>query len=190
MNTGDVIWVNQTNATSMNLAYVNGAGRAIIKVDNTSFVPFNEKRNTVRITTKDFYDFGSLWIIDVVHLPYGCSVCFHSLGMHFPLTHERINNRSGRPSGPKAPRGQTTAKSISSKLSISCRQINTHYTLFPVVGTLHLLNNSANLTQDRTESLVRIVRRNPVVRLRRPGMGVLEKGLRRVEGEFGRRSLM
>ena len=183
-------WLDREDSFNQRLAYVNNQGNAIIKIDNTSFVPFNEKRNTVRITTKDFYDFGSLWIIDVVHLPYGCSVCFHSLGMHFPLTHSRINNRSGRPSGPKAPRGQTTAKSISSKLSTSCRRTNTHYTLYLVVGTLHLLNNSANLTQDRTESLVRIVRRNPVVRLRRPGMGVLEKGLRRVEGEFGRRSLM
>ena len=28
----------------------------------------------VRITSKDFYDVGSLWVIDLLHIPYGCSV--------------------------------------------------------------------------------------------------------------------
>lgn len=32
---------------SQGLAYVNGANNAIIKVDNTSNVAFNQKRNTV-----------------------------------------------------------------------------------------------------------------------------------------------
>lgn len=32
---------------------MNDAGNVIIKVDNTSVVPYNEKRNTVKITTKD-----------------------------------------------------------------------------------------------------------------------------------------
>ncbi len=39
--------MNQSDAT--NLAFVNGAGQAIVKVDNTSFVPYNQKRNSVRI---------------------------------------------------------------------------------------------------------------------------------------------
>jgi hypothetical protein len=46
--TGDVTYVNQTNAT--NLAYINPIGHAIIKVDNTTFVPYNDKRNSVRNT--------------------------------------------------------------------------------------------------------------------------------------------
>ena len=44
---GDVNWVSEANATQSQLAYVNDAGRVIIKVDNTSFVPWNEKRDTV-----------------------------------------------------------------------------------------------------------------------------------------------
>ena len=69
---GDVIYVNQTNAT--NLAYVSPAGTAIITVDNTSFVPWNYKRNSVRITTLDYFGVGTVWVIDAVHVPFGCSV--------------------------------------------------------------------------------------------------------------------
>ncbi|CAL1709040.1 unnamed protein product [Somion occarium] len=71
---GDVWWLNASDSFSQKLAYVNDAGHAVMKVDNTSNVPFNEKRNTVRITSKDFYSFGSLWVIDLLHIPYGCSV--------------------------------------------------------------------------------------------------------------------
>lgn len=62
------------DATSQGLAYINTAGNAVIRVDNSTNVLFNDKRNSVRITTQDFYDFGSLWIIDVDHIPFGCSV--------------------------------------------------------------------------------------------------------------------
>ena len=31
-------------------------------------------RPQVRLTSKDFYDYGSLWVFDANHLPYGCSV--------------------------------------------------------------------------------------------------------------------
>ncbi|ORY86636.1 concanavalin A-like lectin/glucanase domain-containing protein [Leucosporidium creatinivorum] len=69
---GDVVFVNQS--ASADLAYVNDAGNVIIKVDNTSVVPYNEKRNTVKITTQDTYGIGSLWVFDATHVPYGCSV--------------------------------------------------------------------------------------------------------------------
>ena len=45
---GDVEYVSQTNATESKLAYVNDNGVAIIKVDNTTFVPWNDKRDSVR----------------------------------------------------------------------------------------------------------------------------------------------
>jgi len=71
---GDVWWLDRNTAFQDGLAYTDGSGRAVIKVDNTSTVPWNEKRNSVRITSQDFYGLGSLWIIDISHLPYGCSV--------------------------------------------------------------------------------------------------------------------
>ncbi|KAI0313330.1 concanavalin A-like lectin/glucanase domain-containing protein [Amylostereum chailletii] len=71
---GDVWWLDRASATQQQLAYVDENGHAILKVDNTSNVPFNEKRNTVRITSQDFYGVGSLWIVDLAHLPWGCSV--------------------------------------------------------------------------------------------------------------------
>nr|GAT59763.1 predicted protein [Mycena chlorophos]GAT59764.1 predicted protein [Mycena chlorophos] len=71
---GDVIWLNEADAYTQQLAYVNAAGNVILRVDDFTNVPFNDKRNSVRITTAQTFDMGSLWIIDAVHLPYGCSV--------------------------------------------------------------------------------------------------------------------
>lgn len=47
LSVGDVWWLDEADAMSQRLAYVNAANNAIIKVDNTSNVAFNEKRNTV-----------------------------------------------------------------------------------------------------------------------------------------------
>ncbi|KAI0047741.1 glycoside hydrolase family 16 protein [Auriscalpium vulgare] len=71
---GDVWWLDRDSAVQQGLAYVNNRGQAVMKVDNAVNVPFNDKRNSVRITSQDFYGVGSVWIIDVSHLPYGCSV--------------------------------------------------------------------------------------------------------------------
>lgn len=83
---GDVWWLDRASAFRENLAYVNEQNRVIIKVDNVTSVPFNEKRNSVRITSQDWYAVGSVWIIDLIHLPYGCSVwpAFWSKGPHWP----------------------------------------------------------------------------------------------------------
>ncbi|KAF5310922.1 hypothetical protein D9619_007968 [Psilocybe cf. subviscida] len=82
---GDVVWVDRTNATEKRLAYLNEAGNAILKVD-TSPVVWDNKRDSVRITSQREYDIGSLWIIDVVHLPTGCSVwpAFWTKGHNWP----------------------------------------------------------------------------------------------------------
>ncbi|KAF7296666.1 GH16 domain-containing protein [Mycena chlorophos] len=75
LTNGDAIFVTSSVASSSKLAYVDSAtNRAIIKVDNTSTVAFNDKRNTVRISSKDEFTVGSLWIFDMYHVPFGCSV--------------------------------------------------------------------------------------------------------------------
>lgn len=83
---GNVIWVNESYATSQRLAYVDSQGNAIIKVDNTTDVAMGQNRSSVRITTRDTYDVGSLWIIDLSHMPFGCSVwpAFWSFGPNWP----------------------------------------------------------------------------------------------------------
>ncbi|KAF4563910.1 hypothetical protein EYR36_003155 [Pleurotus pulmonarius] len=71
---GDVWWLNRNDAFSQGLVFINDAQRAVLKVDNVNDVPFNEKRASIRITTQEAYGVGSLWILDAVHLPFGCSV--------------------------------------------------------------------------------------------------------------------
>ncbi|KAL1667300.1 glycoside hydrolase family 16 protein [Schizophyllum commune] len=70
----DVWWLNRNDAFSQGLTYINNAGNAVLKVDNEHDVAWNYKRNSVRITSQDTYAVGSLWITDVVHVPYGTHV--------------------------------------------------------------------------------------------------------------------
>lgn len=74
LTNGDVVFVSQEVAMSSNLTFVNDAGNAIIKVDNSSLVVFNQKRNSVRISTRELWGVGSVWTSDILHAPFGCSV--------------------------------------------------------------------------------------------------------------------
>jgi hypothetical protein len=75
LTNGDTVFLSASKAASSKLAYVDPtSSHAIIKVDNTSLIPYNYKRNSVRMTTKDRYAVGSVWIADMYHVPYGCSV--------------------------------------------------------------------------------------------------------------------
>ncbi|KAF8801580.1 hypothetical protein BYT27DRAFT_7198151 [Phlegmacium glaucopus] len=81
---GNVTYVDRATATTNQLTYVNSAGNAVIKVDNTTTIlpaPLIY-RNSVRLTSTDPYGLGSLIIIDALHIPYGCSVwpSFWTLG--------------------------------------------------------------------------------------------------------------
>ena len=40
-------WVTEAQAVAEKLAYVNDAGNAIVKVDNTTYIPKGQKRDTV-----------------------------------------------------------------------------------------------------------------------------------------------
>ena len=66
-------YVSEKTAMSSKLAYVNDAGNAIIKVDNTTKVSYGDNRNSVRITSNDRFAIGSVWIADFLHVPYGVS---------------------------------------------------------------------------------------------------------------------
>ncbi|KAG5644551.1 hypothetical protein DXG03_008206 [Asterophora parasitica] len=56
--------------SSTKLAYVDATtNNAIIKVDSTSEVPYNEKRNTVRMSSNARYGVGSVWVADMLHVP-------------------------------------------------------------------------------------------------------------------------
>ena len=71
---GDVWWLNRSEAFSQQLVYINEMDQVVMKVDNASYVAWNDKRNSVRIESRDLYGVGSLWIVDIAHVPYGCSV--------------------------------------------------------------------------------------------------------------------
>ncbi|CCM04112.1 uncharacterized protein FIBRA_06272 [Fibroporia radiculosa] len=87
---GDVFFVTEQTATTLHLAYVNSAGNAIIRVDNTTSVPSNQKRNSVYISTATYFPIGSVFIIDLSHIPYGCSVwpAFWTKGADWPTDGE------------------------------------------------------------------------------------------------------
>jgi hypothetical protein len=56
------------------LAYINSAGNAVIKVDNTTIgdqsnPEFN--RSSVKILSQVTYSSGSLVLMDAVHMPFG-----------------------------------------------------------------------------------------------------------------------
>lgn len=75
---GDVWWLDSAAAFTQQLAYVNENNQAVMKVDNSSFVPYNQKRNSIRIESRDWYGVGSLWIADISHVPDGCSVSLYA----------------------------------------------------------------------------------------------------------------
>ncbi|KAF8871386.1 concanavalin A-like lectin/glucanase domain-containing protein [Gymnopilus junonius] len=91
---GNVTFQDQANATSRGLTFVNSAGNAVIKVDNTTTISPAPivNRDSIRLTSLDSYGLGSLFIIDAVHIPYGCSVwpSFWMYGMEdtWPLAGE------------------------------------------------------------------------------------------------------
>jgi hypothetical protein len=64
--------VTASQASKQQLAFVNSAGNAIIKVDNTTKnLQINQDRNSVNIATRDYFAMGSVWVADMLHVPYG-----------------------------------------------------------------------------------------------------------------------
>ena len=71
----DIKWhtrfVSDAVAQKNGLAFVNDNGNAIIRVDNSTTLSFGEKRESIRMTSKDRFKVGSVWIADFLHVPYG-----------------------------------------------------------------------------------------------------------------------
>jgi hypothetical protein len=74
LNSGDDWMANKSYADSAGLTTINSAGHAIVRVDDTSTVVFNDKRFSVRINTTEVYSPGNVFVFDAVHIPFGCSV--------------------------------------------------------------------------------------------------------------------
>ncbi|GAA5907807.1 hypothetical protein JCM6882_004563 [Rhodosporidiobolus microsporus] len=72
LTNGDVDYIGPSDSVS--LAYTNDAGHTILKVDNTTTVTYPNKRKSVRIESRETFPIGSMWIYDLYHVPYGCSV--------------------------------------------------------------------------------------------------------------------
>ena len=77
--------MSQSDATSQNLAYVNPAGQAIMRADNTT----TGNRKSVRISTQKTYT-GGLFVIDLEHLPTGVGTwpAFWTFGPNWPNSGE------------------------------------------------------------------------------------------------------
>ncbi|TCD65821.1 hypothetical protein EIP91_002171 [Steccherinum ochraceum] len=74
LTNGNVNYLSAKDAASQQLAYINSRGNAIMKVDNTTTVKFPDRRNSIRINSKERYTIGTLWVADMLHAPFGCSV--------------------------------------------------------------------------------------------------------------------
>lgn len=71
IRSGDVFWATADNTS---LLYVNENNRVIIKVDNESDVVYLQKRYAPKLLSQKTWDIGTVWVMDAVHMPYGCSV--------------------------------------------------------------------------------------------------------------------
>ncbi|OWT36813.1 hypothetical protein C362_05550 [Cryptococcus neoformans Bt1] len=80
---GDTFWATPANTS---LLYTTSSGTTILKVDNSTFVPYLEKRFAPKLLSKSAYEIGTVWVFDAVHLPYGCSVwpAFWTQGPSWP----------------------------------------------------------------------------------------------------------
>jgi hypothetical protein len=69
-------WVDQETANNTDLIFINSAGNAIIKVDNTTVGTSDTYgRNSVYMSSQASFTPGSLLLFQAVHMPYGCAVC-------------------------------------------------------------------------------------------------------------------
>ncbi|KAF9072717.1 glycoside hydrolase family 16 protein [Rhodocollybia butyracea] len=123
---GVVDYLDQSQATSAGLAYVNSAGNAIMAVDTTNNLSGN--RESVRITTNSQYN-QALWILNAIHMPTGCGVwpAFWTNGPNWPAggeidivegVNDYTNNQATIHTNPgcSMPTSNTTALGVTGEL--------------------------------------------------------------------------
>ncbi|GAA5894169.1 uncharacterized protein JCM6883_003740 [Sporobolomyces salmoneus] len=69
---GSVNYLAEADSKALGLTTVSPSGTAIISIDRTSNLTLGSYRNSARISTLDTYNAGSLIIIDLKHVPWGC----------------------------------------------------------------------------------------------------------------------
>ncbi|KLO18229.1 hypothetical protein SCHPADRAFT_913229 [Schizopora paradoxa] len=86
--TGNVLYQTREQAASEQLAFINSAGNAIMKVDNTTSGVNDPTfgRPSIKIMSNATVPAGSLVLMDAVHMPFGCSVwpAFWMQGPNWP----------------------------------------------------------------------------------------------------------
>ncbi|THV02493.1 glycoside hydrolase family 16 protein [Dendrothele bispora CBS 962.96] len=82
---GLVDYQSKGDAVDKGLAYVQGDGTAVLKVDNSTWLGSGQNRASVRISTKKKYN-GGLFIADIYTMPHGCSLwpAYWSVGSNWP----------------------------------------------------------------------------------------------------------
>ncbi|KAH8109492.1 concanavalin A-like lectin/glucanase domain-containing protein [Phellopilus nigrolimitatus] len=104
--TGNVLFQPREAALTSQLAFVNSAGHAIIKVDNTTNGASDPTfgRASIKMSSNATVPQGSLVVMDAVHVPFGCSVwpAFWMQGPNWPAggeidvfegVNQELNNR-------------------------------------------------------------------------------------------------
>ncbi|KAH7101790.1 concanavalin A-like lectin/glucanase domain-containing protein [Auriculariales sp. MPI-PUGE-AT-0066] len=86
LNSGDTFLANRSYAMSAGLTSVNDKGNAILRVDDTNTVEYNQKRFSVSINTTETYGPGNVFVLDALHIPFGCSVwpAYWTAGRQWP----------------------------------------------------------------------------------------------------------
>lgn len=87
-----------------------------MRVDNFTNLKFGDKRDTIHITSLDLFTVGSVWVADMLHVPYGvCLFMFAELCEVYLSTNPSAPY--GRPFGLPRLAGPLAAKLTRSKVS-------------------------------------------------------------------------
>ncbi|KAH7101774.1 concanavalin A-like lectin/glucanase domain-containing protein [Auriculariales sp. MPI-PUGE-AT-0066] len=74
-NSGDDFLANVTTAKQKGMLTINAStGNVKLSVDTVPKVDYNMKRFSFRLESRKKYGFGTVFVFDAVHMPYGCGM--------------------------------------------------------------------------------------------------------------------